>query len=411
MSKKITIVILGLVVLCVIVWIYIYYPKLVVSPGKLAFIYTKYDRTIENKIILYDPNGSRFTRFTTLKENAGSTDFVKNIRDLLSGWKSLDASNPTIHLFYTRDLSATTTQLNYAFGEPFLYSGIHDNSVVIDKIYHANSKTIPQFLFVSPGGFKIVYCDEDGGLVFYNLNVANFGQGEHPKINVASQNQLLCTNRNPQGGYWFSRDGNTIYYLNFSEFRKLNLNSGIDEILNDSPYSFWDSTEGRDKQFFNNAYDKMVEIDGQNGLVIVKTVPLKNFDYITQTQAMKWPVVAQFSNSNVSQTMMTEDGKGIFYLHENTTTTSVDFGYYDLETNKDHFPIFSYSNSKTWGHPELVGAYNKSNLIYIVESAKDDPAHDSVLYDGSVNGKSLQVDKSWRGFKLESFIVKNLLND
>ena len=102
--------------------------------------------------------------------------------------------------------------------------------------------------------------------------------------------------------------------------------------------------------------------------------------------------------------MLTRDGKGIFYAYNITTTQEAGFGYYDIASRVNDYPLFQYSSSTAVGTPLLVGALDANNLLYGIEPNNVWGSGNVKLYDGSTNGSSTLVDNSWRGFDLISFL-------
>lgn len=371
------------------------------SPAtKYAFIYTKYDRSVDDAILLFDPtNGSPMT----IKSDSGGA-FLDNIGTELQQWQPLDGS--PLRLISTEDVSATTTNI--------FFLGAPDWNGEEFPVIHADSSVIPQNIFIAPNMDRVVYCDANGQPTYFDITPSYDEQA------VPNQNQLLCTSRSPVSGYWFSEDENTIYYPvvptdetgsstngDFEQFRELDLTTGSDTPLTTPPGIFRDESNGWEKDLDaadDRALDIWNETDAASTTVIVRAVPSPDFNYFTMADMARWPVVAQFNDVGLREAIITEDGKGVFYI--NQVSSSQEFGYFDVTAGKNYFPLFSYPNAGATG-TDLIGAYDKNNLLYTVEPAGSPGSQNIVLYDGSVSGQTSVADNSWRGFQLLYFVKKS----
>lgn len=371
----------------------------IVSPGsiKLGLIYQKHDRSVEDVIALFDPaDGS----IVTIKGDTGFTDFVNGIGDQLQQWHA--ANGTPLRLIYTRDTSTTSTEVFFLDGP----ANVQQFSVT-----HADSSVTPDNLFISPSASRIVYCSADGEPMYLDI-IPYIEQA------VQSQSQLLCTDRRPSSGFWFSKDEDTVYYSvvptnengsstngGYQQTRELNLITGQDTALSNPPGPFRNENYGWE-QYFDDAHARMLDLwDGATDhLVTVRSIPSPDFDYISLDQARAWPVVAQFTDADLREAIITEDGRGVFYVNQVSSTQ--DFGYFDIATGKNYFPLFSYPNADP-SDTELIGAFDQNNLLYTVQPSGSPGSQNAILYDGAISGQSSVVDNSWRGFDLLYFVAKN----
>ena len=261
---------------------------------------------------------------------------------------------------------------SYLSGTTGLYRAVGNQAGLLDPGYFSDGGMV----FLSADGTRGAWCSRPGGITVYDF-VANKPIPLRTKISCGLGIYI-------QG---LSRDGSVLYYskgfyemygdFTPEEVRQLSLKAkngdhalhiatGEDEWLKDDGAAFlWDNANVNLKEHFvvtptvfNATWPAVIEVRQLSGV----------FDRMTKNEFALLPILAtiQIPGRNFGEYQLTADGAGIFY---HMTTARPDgsgedlrneFGYYDISSKTNHFPISNIPNSDS----RIVAALSSDALFY-----------------------------------------------
>lgn len=293
----------------------------------------------------------------------------------------------------------------------FLKTDLDAHTVYRVPVNLANQQPV---FAISADGTKVAWCDVEKGFSIYEFAT---------EISVPVANDRIC--RLGSSGPTFSRDGRTIYYgWGFYElgdntdmelakrtareaghgFRAITLASGEDKILipavnernewQQSPIVLWDNGYVYERQgLFINPYSEAFE---------VRRLPERPFDYLTSDDIERLPVVVSVTlaserGKRVQGTLITADGKGMFYKLSTQGKQYEELGYVDFASGKKQFPIPvpAFEGSVT-----IFPSIDENNLFYLdgyIPTLKDGvPNYDTTtfkLYRTDIRGQYAIIEQ------------------